>query len=75
VRVQLFEEARACGMCAGDGHADLSVEGRPTRATCFYCHGTGWRVFSSPITTGEAGIYSDDQGLYFYGDVLGRVGA
>jgi hypothetical protein len=66
VSVQLFEDAQACGMCNGEGHADLSVEGRLTRATCIYCEGTGWRRFSAPITTGEAGIYSDEQGYYFY---------
>lgn len=64
--VQLFEDATACSMCDGEGSADLSVDGRPVRATCIYCEGTGWRRFSAPITTGEAGIYQDEQGFYFY---------
>ncbi len=74
VSVQLFEDAQPCGMCGGFGHEHLLVEGKPTQATCIYCEGTGWRRFSAPITTGEAGVYQDEQGLYFYGDVLGRVG-
>ncbi len=71
VSVQLFEDGQPCGMCEGLGHDVVGMY----ELTCVYCEGTGWRRFSSPITTGEAGVYSDDLGFYFYGDVIGRVGA
>jgi hypothetical protein len=75
VSVQLFDDAQACDMCDGIGRMDVVTDGRTYEAKCIYCEATGWRRFSAPITQGEAGIYSDDQGLYFYGEVIGRVGA